>query len=184
MDDFNAPEPSMGADPMMGDQDMGMGNGMDDGMNDDMNDDMGNGMDDGMGQDMGMDEPMGDSPEMGTSEDDQELLDVLDKMSVEDKAAVIKYAKSMVDDDNDDFGEPEEPGMGEEDPNMGNDGMMPESRMPFRRAIDETFDSFGNNGINRKEKKMPKKYRKLMKGDPFKSQYKTINTNKKRKEKN
>ena len=155
MADFNAPEPPMGADPM---SDPGM----------DMN----------QGGDMGPEPPMDNEPDMdggpddmgGGSKEDNELMSVLDKMSVEDKAAVLKYAKSMVDDEDDDFE------MGDQDDDMGNqdDGMMPESRRTFRNIIDETINSViekgSNNGINRKSKKMPKRFRNLD-DNPYKSQY-------------
>ena len=90
----------------------------------------------------GDDDPMGgeDSP-MGGSDDD-ELMSIVDGMSTEDKAAVIKYAKSMADDSE-----------GSEDP-MGGEIPM-ESRHSFRNIIDETINDVldSKEGTKRHEKK-------------------------------
>jgi hypothetical protein len=146
----NAPMPPMGADdmgmedPMGGEDPNAMGG----------EDPMGggeppmNGDDDPMG---GEDSPMGGS-------DDDELMSIVDGMSTEDKAAVIKYAKSMADDSE-----------GSEDP-MG--GEMPmESRHSFRNIIDETINDVldSKEGTKRPEKRMPKEYRGMT--SPFKSPF-------------
>ena len=133
----NAPMPPMGADNM--------------------------GMEDPMGgadpNAMGGQDPMGgEQPPMNGS-DDEELMNIVDGMSTEDKAAVIKYAKSMADDS-----------QGAEDPNMG--GEMPmESRHSFNDIIDETINDVLNDkeGTKRPEKKMPKEYKGIK--SPFKSPF-------------
>lgn len=43
------------------------------------------------------DMPPMDGPDEGGNADDQELLDIINGLSIEDKAAVTKYAKSMAD---------------------------------------------------------------------------------------
>lgn len=106
--------------------------------------------DDGPGE-----EPVGDEP---TGGDDDELMNIINKLSLEDKAAVEKYAKSMVGDD--DGGEP------------GQDDAMPmESRRSFRSLIDETINDVidGRESRNRADKRMPKEYRRMK--SPFKSPY-------------
>ena len=101
MDDMNnAPMPPMGADDMGGEDPMG-------------GDPMGGGMD-GMGGDM----PQG--PDDMGGEEGNELMGIFDNLSVEDKAAVIKYAKSMSSDEG-----------GDEPMEMG-DEMPMESRKRFK----------------------------------------------------
>ena len=134
----NAPMPPMGAD------DMGMG---------DPN---------AMGGEMPMDDPnaMGEEdPNAMNGSDDDELMNIVNGMSTEDKAAVIKYAKSMADDSE---------GAAPQDPSMG--GEMPmESKKGMRNIIDEVINDLldDNEGTKRPEKKMSRDYRgKTM---PFKS---------------
>ena len=125
-----------------------------------------------MGADnMGMDEPMGGDPNamanedpmasgdpntMGGSDDD-ELMNIVNGMSTEDKAAVIKYAKSMADDS--------------EGTTPQDDTMPMESKRSFRNIIDETLNDVldNKNGTKRPEKKMPKQYRGMK--NPFKSPF-------------
>ena len=135
----NAPMPPMGSDDM----------GMMDGQN-------------GMGEEpMGGEEPtdMGGDQPMGSGDDD-ELMSVINNLSMEDKAAVLKYAKSMEDNG------------GEEIP-QDNGGMMPmESRKSIRNIIDETINDVLNDngeGTERPKKELPKEYRGMK--NPFKSPY-------------
>ena len=135
----NAPMPPMGHD------DMGMDgpNAMDDA--------------DPMGEDPMADGGM-DNPNAMGGEDD-ELMNIINGLSIEDKAAVTKYAKSMADDSN-----------GEETPDMG--GEMPmESRRNIRNLIDEVINDVldDREGTKRPEKKLPKQYRNVEM--PFKSPF-------------
>jgi hypothetical protein len=134
----NAPMPPMGPDDM----------GMDDHMGEDPN---------GMGgEDQMADGGMNDPNAMGG---DDELMNIINGLSIEDKAAVTKYAKSMADDSN-----------GEETPDMG--GEMPmESRRNIRNLIDEVINDVLDNreGTKRPEKKLPKQYRNVEM--PFKSPF-------------
>lgn len=129
----NAPIPPMGAD------DMGM------------NDPMGGGeppMDD---QQPPMDNEMGGNPE------DDELDSIVDGMSAEDKAAVVKYAKSIADDSN----------------AMPQDGGMPmESAFNYKGIIDEVINDVldDHEGTKRLEDTMPKEYRNQP-ITPFQSPY-------------
>ena len=138
----NAPMPPIGPDGNMG-----------------MNDPMG-----GEDPSMGAEPPMGGPEDMGGQDpsmgggDDDELMNIVNGMSTEDKAAVIKYAKSMVDDSA-----------------SGDDGgMMPESKFSFSRIIDETLGSLldkkKDNGIERPGKKLNSKQRGN-KSNPFVSPY-------------
>lgn len=144
----NTPMPPMGSgdmdnDPMGSEDPMGGGQ-------DPMGDP--NGGDDPMGDDMGNEPPMDDEP----NDDNDELDDVMDSLSVENQAAVLKYAKSMVDDGGDD-----EQG-----------GEMPmEGFRSMKRIIDETINDVldGYEGTDRPQKKVPKSYRNLK--SPFKSPY-------------
>jgi hypothetical protein len=151
MDGMDAPAPPMDADPMMGDQSMGGPEMTDEPIPGDQGD---------------VDAP--DQPE--GSEEDSELNDVLDKMSIEDKAAVLKYAKSIVDDS----GQEE----GDDSMQVPDDNMMPEARRSFMDIIDETINSFMDDEdeetTDRPDKRMPRKYRNGGNpeiSDPFKSQY-------------
>jgi hypothetical protein len=147
----NAPMPPTGPDPMGGE--------------DPMADPMGGSMDD-MGGEPPMDDSMGGEDPNAMGGEDDELMDIINGLSIEDKAAVTKYAKSMVDDSN-----------GAEDPMMGGDapdmsGNMPmESRLGMRNIIDEVINDVldGKEGRKRLEKKMPRQYRD--KEMPFKSPF-------------
>lgn len=135
----NAPMPPMGAEDM----------GMDDPMGGDPN---------AMGGQDPMNDPMGgeDPNAMGGS-DDEELMNIVNGMSTEDKAAVIKYAKSMADDS--------EGGMPQDD------AMPMESRRSFKSIIDETINDVldKKEGTKRPEKKMPRQYKGMK--SPFKSPF-------------
>jgi len=133
----NAPMPPMGADNM--------------------------GMEDpNMGGEMPMDnqDPMGgEDPNVMNGGEDDELMDIINNLSIEDKAAVTKYAKSMADDSE-----------GGEDPNMG--GEMPmESIRSIKSIIDETINDVldDREGTKRPEKKMPRQYKGM--SSPFKSPF-------------
>ena len=113
--------------------------------------------------DMGGEDPMAGGPDdMGGPDDaggnpeDDELTNIINNLSIEDKAAVTKYAKSMVDDSSDEG------------------GMMPESRFSFSRIIDETLNSImdkkKDNGIKRPGKKLNSRQRDN-KSLPFVSPY-------------
>lgn len=140
MGDMNAPMPPMGADNMEPTMD-------------DANE---------MGDD-GMEPPM-DDPNVGNGEDD-ELMDIINSLSIEDKAAVTKYAKSMANDSNDGNEEPNE--MGAEDPSMGGDMPM-ESRQNIKRIIDEIVGDIldDRKDTKRDKKELPRDYKKM--DTPFK----------------
>lgn len=143
----NAPMPPMGPDDMGMDDPNAMGGA--DPMGEDPN---GMGGEDPMA-DGGMDDPNA----MGGEDD--ELMNIINGLSIEDKAAVTKYAKSMADDSN-----------GGETPDMG--GEMPmESRRNVRNLIDEVINDVLDNreGTKRPEKKLPKQYRNVEM--PFKSPF-------------
>ena len=77
---------------------------------------------------MGDDGSMGDIPQQGQDQDDDEIMNIINSLSIEDKAAVEKYAKSMVDDSSD---------------NSSNDSMPTESRYrSIKSVIDETISSY------------------------------------------
>ena len=106
--------------------------------------------------DMGGEDPMGGAPDdMGGEPpmdgEDDELMNIINGLSIEDKAAVTKYAKSMADDSE-----------GAEDPMMG--GEMPmESKRGMKSIIDEVLNDVLDNqeGTKRPEKKMPRQYRDM-----------------------
>lgn len=138
----NAPIPPMGAD----------NNGM--GMEDPMGGDP-NAMQDpnAMGGDPNMD--MGGEPMMDDQNamgDDDELMNIINGLSIEDKAAVTKYAKSMVD-------------------NSEGDEMPMESKKNIKSIIDEVIGDVlsDTEGTKRPEAKMPRKYRPMT--TPFKSPF-------------
>lgn len=115
---------------------------------------MGDGNDMGGDQMMGNEDPnaMGGEPSQGN----EELDSVVSNLSTEDQAAVLKYAKSMADDNN-----------GE-----GNDGIMPEGRRNYRNIIDETINSilYGDDEkVTRPDTRLPKRYRG--KNSPFNSPF-------------
>lgn len=143
-------EPSMDNEPM-GDMNEPIGGNHDDGFdgNDDMNHDDGFDSDDDMNHD---DEPQ-DMHAPEDNGDDSELMDIIDNLSIEDKAAVVKYAKSMMNDESDD------------------NGITQESYRNMRGLIDETFNDIinGEKYKTRDKKDLPKSYRKM--NNPFKSPY-------------
>ena len=125
-----------------------------------MDDPMGGSPDDMGGEPpMGNDDTMGGTPDnMGGNGDDDELMNIVDGMSTEDKAAVIKYAKSIADDS-----EGAAPPMGNE--------MPMESFRNYKGIIDEVINDVLDNqeGITRPSKKLPKEYKGMK--SPFKSPY-------------
>lgn len=151
MDDMNnAPMPPM--DDGMGIDDPNMMGGDPNAMGSDPN------MDGGQNEQPPMDgsNMMGnEDPSMEQPQGNAELDDVVSNLSTEDQAAVLKYAKSMADD------------------NGGNDnGMMPESRRSYRNIIDETINSiiYGDDDkVTRPETRLPKRYRG--KNSPFNSPF-------------
>ena len=116
--------------------------------------------------DMGMNDPMGGGeppmddqqpPMEGGNMEDNELDSIVNNMSAEDKAAVVKYAKSIADDSD----------------AMPQDGGMPmESTFNYKGVIDEVINDVldGHEGTKRPEKKMPKEYRNQPM-TPFQSPY-------------
>ena len=114
--------------------------------------------------DMGGEDPMGGAPDdMGGEPpmdgEDDELMNIINGLSIEDKAAVTKYAKSMADDSE-----------GAEDPMMG-DEMPMESKRGMKSIIDEVLNDVldSQEGTKRPEKKMPRQYRDMEM--PFKSPF-------------
>lgn len=98
-------------------------------------------------------EDMPEEPQQGNDE----LSNVVNNLSLEDQAAVLKYAKSMQKDDE-----------------GGNDDMMPEGRqIHYDKIINEVIADIlhdtEKNGIERPETKLPKRYRKM--NSPFNSPY-------------
>ena len=139
----NAPMPPMGAD--------------DNGIEDPMGgaDPMAGGEDPNA---MGGEDPMAGGEPNAIGSDDDELMNIVNGMSTEDKAAVIKYAKSIADDS--------------EGGEMPQDGVMPmESKRTFRNIIDETINDVldDKEGTKRPEKKMPRQYKGM--NNPFKSPF-------------
>lgn len=139
---------------------------MDDGSMDGMGEDLGNDQMDGMGDqasDAGlppMDDGINDDGADGNADDnsnpeDNELMDIINSLSIEDKAAVEKYAKSMVDDDK----------------SSASDDMPMESRMSrFKNLVDETINSFlYDDDEDDRVERLPKEYKSL--SNPFKSPY-------------
>lgn len=155
MDDMNnAPMPPMGdgndmsGDPMIGNEDPNAMGETDPNMMDGQDAPM---EDQGM---MGNEDPnaMGGEPSQGN----EELDSVVSNLSTEDQAAVLKYAKSMADDDN----------------RADDNGMMPESRRNYRNIIDETINSilYGDDeNVTRPDTRLPKRYRG--KNSPFTSPF-------------
>lgn len=143
---------------------------MDDDSMDGMGEDLGNDQMDGMGDqasDAGL-PPMDDGDSDGINDDgadgnsddnsnpeDNELMDIINSLSIEDKAAVEKYAKSMVDDDK----------------SSASDDMPMESRVSrFKNLVDETINSFlYDDDEDDRVERMPKEYKNL--SNPFKSPY-------------
>jgi hypothetical protein len=135
----NAPMPPTDADNMGGMEDPSMMGGQDP-MNDPMGGDMGN-----------------DPNAMNGGEDD-ELMNIINNLSIEDKAAVTKYAKSMADGNDDTM---------PQDPNA----MPMESKVNYKGIIDEVINDVLDNkeGTKRPEKNMPSQYKHM--DNPFKSPY-------------
>ena len=109
--------------------------------------------------DMGGEDPnaMGEEPPMGGEEpmggEDDELMGIINGLSIEDKAAVTKYAKSMVDDS--------------EGGEMPQGDMPMESRVNMKSIIDETINDVLDYGVGttRPQKKLPRAYRDMV--SPF-----------------
>ena len=133
----NAPMPPMGPDDMGGEDPMA----------------------NPMGGEPPMDDPMGGEDPNAMGGEDDELMNIINGLSIEDKAAVTKYAKSMADDSE-----------GAEDPMMG-DEMPMESKRGMKNIIDEVLNDVLDNqeGTKRPEKKMPRQYRDMEM--PFKSPF-------------
>lgn len=136
----NAPMPPMGPDGMGGEDPMG-------------------GAQDEMGGEPPMDDPMGGEDPNAMGGEDDELMNIINSLSIEDKAAVTKYAKSMADDSE-----------GTEDPMMGGETTM-ESKRGMKNIIDEVLNDVldSKEGTKRPEKKMPRQYRDMVM--PFKSPF-------------
>lgn len=112
----------------------------------------------GADQSIGDDGSMDDMPQQGQDQDDDEIMNIINSLSIEDKAAVEKYAKSMVDDSSD---------------NSPNDSMPMESRYrSIKSVIDETISSYlydDNDDEEERMQKLPKEYKGFK--SPFKSPY-------------
>ena len=111
----------------------------------------------GADQSMGDDGSMDDMPQQGQDQDDDEIMNIINSLSIEDKAAVEKYAKSMTDDSSD---------------NSSNDSMPMESRYrSIKSVIDETISSYLYDDDDEEERmqKLPKEYKGF--NSPFKSPY-------------
>lgn len=105
---------------------------------------------------IGDDGSMGDMPQQGQDQDDDEIMNIINNLSIEDKAAVEKYAKSMTDDSSND----------------SNDNMPMESRYrSIKSMIDETISSYLYDDDDEEEmtQKLPKEYKGFK--SPFKSPY-------------
>lgn len=123
-----------------------------------------------MGGEMDSTPPMGEDPTMeddgsmddmqqqGQDQDDDEIMNIINSLSIEDKAAVEKYAKSMADDSSD---------------NSSNDSMPMESRYrSIKSVIDETISSYlydDDDDEEERMQKLPKEYKGF--NSPFKSPY-------------
>jgi len=143
MGDLDAPAPPMDTAPMD-----------DPNMMDDPN---------AMGEDpMGDPNAMDDQNAAPESQEDEELIDLINSLSIEDKAAAKKYIESMADDNSE--------GEDEEQPQ---DEMPMESRKSLKRMIDETIEEVLKKDVvnksGRDEDELPSKYN----GDEFKSPFKT-----------
>ena len=112
----------------------------------------------GADQSMGDDGSMDDMPQQGQNQDDDEIMNIINSLSIEDKAAVEKYAKSMTDDSSD---------------NSSNDSMPMESRYrSIKSVIDETISSYlydDDDDEEERMQKLPKEYKGF--NSPFKSPY-------------
>lgn len=112
----------------------------------------------GADQSMGDDGNMDDMPQKGQDQDDDEIMDIINSLSIEDKAAVEKYAKSMTDDSSD---------------NSSNYNMPMESRYrSIKPVIDEIISSYlydDDDDEEERMQKLPKEYKGFK--SPFKSPY-------------
>ena len=112
----------------------------------------------GADQSMGDDGSMDDMPQQGQDQDDDEIMNIINSLSIEDKAAVEKYAKSMTDDSSE---------------NSSNDSMPMESRYrSIKPVIDETISSYlydDDDDEEERMQKLPKEYKGFK--SPFKSPY-------------
>lgn len=140
--------------PMMGGDMPPMDDGSMDGMGDQASDAGLPPMDDGDSDGINDDGADGNADDNSNPEDN-ELMDIINSLSIEDKAAVEKYAKSMVDDDK----------------SSASDGMPMESRVSrFKNLVDETINSFlYDDDEDDRVERLPKEYKSL--SNPFKSPY-------------
>lgn len=127
------PDPNMGGEPNVGME--------------------GPNMMDGEPNAMGPDAGMENAPQEGNDE----LNNVVSNLSLEDQAAVLKYAKSM-----------------QKDNEGNNDGMMPESRKTrynniLNEVIADILHDTEKTGIKRQETKLPRRYKNM--NSPFNSPY-------------
>lgn len=90
-----------------------------------------------------MDEPQGGDDMNGGNSDTQEIDDIFNQMSIEDKNAVIKYAKSMLDNGDD------ENEMQDQGENMG---MPMESRRYLSKRVNEICNGVFDKRVNKKER--------------------------------
>lgn len=102
---------------------------------------------------MGPQEPPMERPQGG--EDDDELMSVIDSLSMEDKATVLKYAKSMADDSDGDNGQGVKP----------QEGNIPESRQRLMKEKLSPTNRESDEKVERDSDELPKKYRK--RNNPF-----------------
>lgn len=130
------------------------------------------GSDDGMGEEpMGgdmppMDGPENEAPDMGAEGGNNEIDDIFNKLSTEDQAAVIKYAKSMAKDDEEESDEPA--------PNPEGDApdMQAESiNKKLRNFVNEIVNNIlgDNDEVERPDNKIRNKKAKT--NSPFVTQY-------------
>lgn len=104
--------------------------------------------------------PMEDQDGMEQDGEDKELLDIINNLSIEDKAAVKKYAKSMSDDEE---GSDEDFGDNELENEMPMEGMR-----SLRNIIDETInDVFSQKERKRDNEELPQEFERG--SYPFKS---------------
>lgn len=114
-----------------------------------------------MAPEMGPEPPMGDEPSMdgpdaGGEGDDDELMNIINGLSVEDKAAVKKYAESMADNN----------GGGDDEPPMSEEPPMPmESKQKIDSMVNEISDELMNGKRKRFEKHITNN--KVSKNNPF-----------------
>ena len=130
-----------------------------------MDNDIDSPQDDNFGMEPNDDSQMADDNEPmdnGAADDkNSEIDDIMDNLSTEDQAAVVKYAKSLTDDSESDESH--------DDDDMG----MPMESKLYHRVIKEALDDMldTKNSAPRGEKKMSTKARKSAK-NPFVSPFK------------